>query len=236
MVRTEPPVPPCLGSSKLCLRTVPIDYGMFQTCSPLPMSYQGTTGCPCEPGLPQGFSIMGAAPGPSSLLLLSIRGEATGRSERSLHLASLHAFFSCLSLTDIVPSVSLASRQQCRGQWKALGRGTLGMSLGLSGARESHAGQWVQSPARGLFPSEVGGPGASNPTARGVLAGAAGLLSLQAERRKRKMCVGCFSFLLLPSFSPSFLPTAQLCHHTLRRCVLPRSQAAGSVPCAPVRG
>lgn len=100
-------------------------------------------------------------------------------------MASLHAFLSCLSLTDIVPSVSPASRQQCWGQQQALSRGTLGTSLGLSGAWEFHAGQWLQGPAHGLFPSsEDVSPGVSNPTAWDALAGAAGPLPLQAERGK----------------------------------------------------
>lgn len=87
-----------------------------------------------EPGLPQGFSITGAAPGPSSLLLLSIRGE-TGRAERSLCLALLHGFLSCLSPTDLVPSVSPAARQPCRGRWVGAG---LAQPGGIAGTRWWH--------------------------------------------------------------------------------------------------
>ena len=81
----------------------------------------GPAGCLCEPGLPQGFSITGAAPGPSSLLLLSIRGEVTGRAERGLRLASLRGFLSCRSPTDIVPGVSPAARQRCQGRQAGIG-------------------------------------------------------------------------------------------------------------------
>lgn len=136
-----------------------------------PVSYQGgcwgSAGCPGEPGLPQGFSITGAAPGPSSLLLLSIRGEAMGRAERSLRLASLCGFLSCLSLTNIVPGVSPAARQRCRG-WQA--------GVGLMHPRDVAGSRCrvvpgvpceAQCPSQGLFPSEeAGSPGVSRPTAR----------------------------------------------------------------------
>lgn len=152
-----------------------------------------------EPGLPQGFSITGAAPGPSSLLLLSIRGE-TGRAERSLCLALLHGFLSCLSPTDLVPSVSPAARQPCRGRWVGAG---LAQPGGIAGTRWWHPrcpgvprGVVGTGPSPGLFPSkQAGAPGVPHPVAQGWCCGCTGG---GVGRERRDVGGHCFPF--LPSF------------------------------------
>lgn len=150
-----------------------------------------------EPGLPHGFSITGAAPGPSSLLLLSIRGE-TGRAERSLCLALLHGFLSCLSPTDLVPSVSPAARQPCRGRWVGAG---LAQPGGIAGTRWWHSrcpgvprGVVGTGPSPGLFPSKQ-----ARPSSRGT-----GMVLRVHGWRSGERKKGCgWPLLSLPSFLPS---------------------------------
>lgn len=154
---SHPPCPamarPLQAVSWGCLRGLQHDPSML---SPLCLARAdegcwGPTACPCEPGLPQGFSITGAAPGPSSL---SIRGKTTGRAERSLRLASLHGFLSCLSPTNIVPSVSLATRQQCQGRWAGDGltySGDVAGSRCLVVPRGPVQGSWHSALPRGYF-------------------------------------------------------------------------------------
>lgn len=129
----------------------------------------GPAGCPCKSGLPQGFSITGAAPGPSSLLLLSIRGEATGRAEKSLPLG-FSPRIPFLPVTDQYspqrqPGRASAVPGPAGWHWADAPQGHRWVSM-TDGAWGSRAGWWVQCPARGLFPSKkAGGPGVSHPTA-----------------------------------------------------------------------
>lgn len=167
------------------------------------MSCWGPTGYPYKPGLPQGFSITGAAPGSSSLLLLSIRGEAMGRAERSLRLASLGGFLSCLSPTDIVPGVSPTS--PCRGTGVGL------MHPGdVAGSRclivpGVPCGTVGTAPCPGVISIWRGC--CQPPHGTGM-----SLAVLRVGEGRERRAVGCFSFPFLLPFLPC---STQLRHRTI---------------------
>ena len=146
-------------------------------------------------------------------------------------MASLRGFLSCLSLTDIVPGVSLAARQQGRGRRAGVGLTHPGDVAGSrclmvpggptpGGGRSALPGGYFHPKRLRLLASAI-------PRHGDELTGAAGPPPLQAQEREEKegMWVAFLSpsFLLsfFPSLLPSFLPclrhgkATQHCHHTL---------------------
>lgn len=172
------PVPLWPGSFELCLRVVPMDYGMSQArCVGTIMSCRGgwrllgprraPVRARASPGLLHNGSCSRPLFPPAPLH--KRRGDGESREEPALGFPPGIPF---LPVTDRYspqrqPGRASAVPGPAGRAWADAPRGRRWVSM-PRGARGSRAGRWAQHPAQGVFPSEeAGAPGVSHPTARG---------------------------------------------------------------------